>query len=142
MSLAALGIVLSFCAPLTAPTTCSCIERPLLTTELGVANTVKQFGAVFEGRVVAVAHDSALYELLASIVIDRGWKGALADTVVVRTSLGIGSCGVAFRVATRYLVFASEGTRGWMTWLCSPTTMWSSDAERIAQLLGPPVRRP
>ena len=136
MMLRSLSLALLLCVPPTSARACSCIERPPLVDASAMANEVARFAAILDGIVLAV--DTARHGVNATIVVQRHWKGALADTVVVHTSFDGGTCGLSFTVGTRYLIFASRESLGWYATICSPSVSWGSEAERRVQLLGRP----
>lgn len=116
---------MSVCAP--QPTTCVCIGHiePRSAQEARTALRDKQ--VLFEGRILdaALGHDSILVAsvdagprwlriklLMATVVVTRIWKGSPADTVVVRTHLEDGLCGVQLAQDEMYLIDASHTDSG------------------------------
>ena len=135
--LASLALLTVLCTSAETSRVCSCIARPPLVDARAMATEAQRFGAVLDGTVVRVSLDS-VDGVRATVAVRRRWKGTLADTVVVHTSSGGGTCGLDFQAGTRYLILASEGTTGWHATICSPSISWSAEAERRVGLLSPP----
>jgi hypothetical protein len=132
---------------------CTCVIGHAHETPTTSAAYLQPFDAVFEGDVVGWATEVrsypvdstrtlSYYEAVVKIAIRRQWKGTPSDTVVIRTALEGAMCGFHFERTGRYLVFATaDPVIGLGTTSCSPTRAWVNGAERIVELLGPPVRR-
>ncbi|HEX8695404.1 MAG TPA: hypothetical protein VF746_23530 [Longimicrobium sp.] len=111
------GILLA--ASLAAPAkllACSCVGPRDEVEAMGRAHAVFA-GRVASARVVRGAH--GLPERVVAFTVHRWLKGGRGRTVVVRTWLGGGDCGVPFRVGRTYRVHARhrEDGRLW-TSLC------------------------
>lgn len=146
------GIVsLSLCSPLPRALPCTCIPGPPLRTQDAVRKAATSFDEIFEGRVLHVADvpDSAVssagggplrwVNLRATVVVQRRWKGASADTVTFTTPQSATMCGLEFATGDRVLIFAAHDSAARLTTSkCSPSLVWSPEAARLAQLLGPP----
>ena len=153
MVLSALSFLASMCmtaAPLHDGTRrCSCIGGPGFTSSANAAATAATFDAVFEGRVVSmrIEDDSTSpktvfgyrdQHVVVTISIGQRWRGAAADTIVVRTTPITTMCGFTFKVDERFLVFARNYKDRPYVDKCSPTAAWSAEAARAATLLGRP----
>ena len=91
---------------------CTCIARS--TTEHFDAATV-----VFTGSVSAV--ETGVDEVEVTLAALGLYKGEVAPVQPVRTPADSAGCGVAFVPGARYTVFATRGTEGLRTDLCSGT---------------------
>ena len=133
---------------------CTCVLGQAAEPPNRRAAYLDSFDAVFEGDVIAWTSETRsspidstrswhFHEAVVSIAVRRRWKGAPSDTVVVRTALDTAACGFYFGRSGRYLVFATAAPGvGLVTTKCSPSMGWGDHAERLAEVLGPPVRRP
>ncbi len=120
---------------------CSCIPPVPPREALG------QSDAVFAGRVVSVTerreedpgHPGGPH-LEVRIVAGRRWKGAGADTVVVRTADSSAACGYPFEAGGEYLVYA-RGEDALRVVSCSRTRPLAQAGEDLAALGAPAVTR-
>ncbi len=127
------------CPPASAR--CSCIPPVPPRQALGQAD------AVFAGRVVSVTeraeedpgHPGGPH-LEVRIVPVRRWKGALPDTVTVRTANNSAACGFAFERGAEYLVYAA-GEDALRASLCSRTRLLADAGEDLAALGAPATTR-
>lgn len=116
---------------------CSCLPPP------PPREALAQAGAVFAGTVVSVRAregEGGMGEHEVRIVPTRRWKGAAADTVVVRTPDNSAACGVAFTPGESYLVYASGGDEPRVI-LCSRTRPLAQAGEDLAALGTPDATR-
>ena|SRR2546429_9588227 len=125
---------------------CSCVVGAgPVNVKVVVAEGLRKADAVFVGSVASVI-DSAtplasrpsmvVHTRRVLLVLERGWKGALSDSLVVWTGNGAGDCGYPFKVGERYLVFAvSSGSAGFSTGVCTLTQPLSK-AGRYIRALG------
>jgi LPXTG-motif cell wall-anchored protein len=97
---------------------CSCAQ--LTKPQLGRAANV-----VFTGRAVSVA--VSRQQLVATFVVQIGFKGAVPDTVAIITPSSAGSCGYRFEQGGLYTVFAARSAGHLTTSLCSGTTVGKID---------------
>jgi hypothetical protein len=81
-----------------------------------LAADVREADSVFAGEVVALelletkVGDAVLRDMVATFRVSRRWKGVQGDRVKVKTcgtQTEICSCGVAFELGKRFVVFAS-----------------------------------
>lgn len=152
MVLTSIFLATSLCS--TVVVRCTCVMGQAHETPTPRAAYLEPFDAVFEGDVVGWATEVrsyrvdstrsySYYEAVVRIAVRRQWKGTPADTLVVRTVLEGAMCGFHFERSGRYLVFATaDSVASLGTTSCSPTRAWVNGAERIAESLGPPIRRP
>jgi hypothetical protein len=120
---------------------CRCAPLPDVPSAVALAE------AVFTGTVVAV-HDTTTgtsdvwrAERAVTLRVDRTWKGAESETVVVLTELGGGRCGVHLELGESYLVYADGGPGALLrTGTCGRTAELSRAAADI-RALGEPARR-
>lgn len=124
---------------------CSCRGRPT------IAEARERATVVFLGRVTEVREDTMDFHgtgeqdraRAITLRVLAGWKGAVADTAVVRTGAGGGDCGYPFEQGLTYLVYATGPDGDWRTNICQRTTA-AAQATRDLEALGVPVldRRP
>jgi flagellar hook capping protein FlgD len=119
-------------APAPPSSACTCVPPSDVYTELAASD------AVFLGEVVDIVIEPTpdapyFFNARVTIRVERGWKGAPGDTTLVVTSASSASCGFAFHVGTRYVVYAvdrSDMPGVWATSLCSRThATWAGDPD-------------
>ena len=101
---------------------CTCVvvshDNPL-PIEMIVQGALESSDAVFTGRVIEgrivksaylrSADNYVPYEYVEfTFSVAEQWKGAEASAIKVRTGLGGGDCGFAFKIGYRYVVYARE----------------------------------
>jgi len=111
-------------------------------TETGsVGDELHASGAVFLGRIVALSietvslEDTTAERMVATFEVERRWKGPKGSKVTVWTcgdQVSFCTCGVAFKLGERYLVFA-EG-QPLSTASCNRTRVAAEAAAIIGEL--------
>ena len=114
-------LTMLFAAPLLAPPAHAC-----LCAGSTVSQAFESASAVFQGRAVAerrlpgsVRHPGPL--IAYTLTVSRVWKGAVADTLVVRTPVDESACGMRFDYDRDYLVYAYGQDAGLYTDMCMRT---------------------
>lgn len=129
-----LAVVLVLLLPRTL-LACVCAETG------GVGDELKSSGAVFVGRIVALAIEKVSLEdatgerMTATFAVERRWKGPNRAKLTVWTcgdQVSFCTCGVEFKLGERYLVFA-EG-QPLSTASCSRTRVAAEAEPIIAEL--------
>lgn len=91
------------------------------------ADALARSSATFVGHVIDIDKSfldslgltrSGLHDV--TFRVERAWKGALGDTVVIRTRLTGESCGYRFEIGRDYLVYAT-GEPALITGICTGT---------------------
>lgn len=95
--------------------------------------------AVFAGRVVKLSAPlgdvvSSVDPVSVTFEVSRSWKGAQAQTVVVKTASSSASCGFNFEQGREYLVYAGTADGELQAGLCSRTQALATAAEDLAAL--------
>jgi len=116
-----------------------------------VQEALRRAHAVFVGSVASVTDRAiplpsrpsmVMRDRKVVMVLERGWKGALRDSVVVFTGNGAGDCGYLFQVGERYLVFAVASDSGaFATGTCTLTQALAG-AGKYLRALGEASIRP
>ena len=135
------------CSSGASPTTrlCSCVwGYGRANAKAMVKAALPRTDAVFIGSVVSVTDRTWPLPSRPSmivrtrkvvLVLDRAWKGALEDSVVIWTGTGSGDCGYPFQVNERYLVFAAAADSGaFSTGLCTLTQPLDAASEYVRAL--------
>ena len=105
------------CAPLEPPT-----ESPAKST------------SVFAGRVVSIAEsqrDDGEYPVVVEFDVGSVWKGPDHQTMFLRTSEDVSTCGYRFVSGLEYLVYSPDGSR---VSSCSRTRLLAGASEDLAEL--------
>jgi hypothetical protein len=161
-------LVISALASCIGAVPCSCIPLAPLTSRSAVTAALDAAAAVFEGTVARIedlrvppSTDTSVRarlprtsDILVTVVVHRRWKGAVHDTVLVRTSAQTTACGAEFIEGRTYLVFGQSLTYSEVgtaataqagdtvyTSKCGPTTGAPREVRRIVGLLGQPTPR-
>jgi len=153
-SLSGLSLLLSFLGLCGLPgrltASCICVPGPALTSRPVVQATTAKYDAIMDGVIIEVSYFRAprpspqgefpLDEILATVVVNRRWRGVGSDTVVVRTPAGTAACGISFEESQRYLLFAEKEEGRLYAHKCGPSRLWDQEADRLTTLLGPENR--
>jgi hypothetical protein len=99
---------------------------------LPVEQALEEANAVFLGTVRSIVFDSLANNLVVILRAEQVWKGALQDSVQVRTAPHEGACGYTFRIAQSYLVYGFGDPL--FTTLCTRTKDQREAAEEIERL--------
>jgi hypothetical protein len=121
---------------------CSCLRvSPLQALERSTT--------AFVGRAISLHDPSEGKQFISSadpvyytFAVDLAWKGAPADTVVLRTNRDGASCGTEFELGHSYIVYARDYLGELMTGLCSGNGRIDAAVEHRFYLPQPHVRRP
>ena len=118
---------------------CSCdLPWPNRTLKQRVTKARNDSRAVFSGVVAKI--DQAPYSISVTFKVERSWKGALPNQVVVLTGRGGGDCGYLFEMGQRYLVYAyGSNVSSLGTNICQRTAMLSESSDDL-KILGKPRR--
>lgn len=88
---------------------CECIPSGPISHRKAVKNAYKKSGVVFYGRVIKASYtdspDRFLQEAEFTFEVIESWKGVSTETFRVRSSIGGASCGVAYPLGSKALVF-------------------------------------
>lgn len=106
-------LVLAFVySPLVAKA-CSCAPYPddlekAVTMAYAQGNGIFEADVIFLGDITAIRNraDGALPHDVVTFSVQDRWKGAISDSVSVRTNAGEIACGYRFKKGNSYLVFA------------------------------------
>lgn len=104
---------------------CSCMQ-------IDVPAAFAQADAVFEGRVLEIERSGGVLRATLSVV--QHWKGIESERVLVQTAGDSAACGVAFQVATSWLVYAEREGEALRASLCSRTARIEDAQADLAQL--------
>lgn len=126
---------------------CSCIGAGPWNSPAAMSATAAGYSDVVDGRVIAMHLEDDAGNAIArpgfgqqfvvvKLAVRRRWREAGPDTLVVRTVQETTMCGFTFAFGERYLVFARRSSGHPYVDKCSPTVVWSTEAQRRAELLG------
>lgn len=95
--------------------------------------------AVFAGKVVKLSAPlgdavNSVDPVSVTFEVSQSWKGAPAQTVVVKTASSSASCGFNFEQGREYLVYAETADGELQAGLCSRTQALATAAEDLAAL--------
>jgi hypothetical protein len=119
--------------------TCTCGGLPHISPEAVRGAEVVVEGVSGRQRPTAL-YDGSHTRTVTRILLERVWKGHVADTVYVFSGQGGGDCGFMFTEGVRYILFLYRDPDGRLsTHFCSPSGPSSKLADQIA-VLGAPQR--
>jgi hypothetical protein len=142
--LAASTAFLVAAVPLSTTLACSCSQAT-------IPDSVGWADVVFTGTAVAVEAPApgdvinTIDPVHYSFVVDQVFKGPITDSeIVASTQMDGASCGTAFGVDERWLVFANFSEDGISTGLCSGNVLLTDPEveEAILAELGAPIAEP
>ena len=96
---------------------CSCGDLDIPLSQK-VAGWLRSSNAVFSGEAIKLEKIPGTRDLVATFAVDEFWKGDIAPTIEIRTSMDGASCGYDFKIGTSYLVYAFKQPRALTTGLC------------------------
>ena len=107
---------------------CSCAPLEPLTESLAKSTSV------FAGRVVSIAEsqrDDREYPVVVGFDVGSVWKGPEHQTMFLRTSWSVSTCGYRFVSGLEYLVYSPDGSR---VSSCSRTRLLAGASEDLVEL--------
>lgn len=124
-----LSIFIAVCISLVAPfalkaAACSCVPpASTLTVKQQVVKAMKNSGAVFSAKIVAVKDDArGGQQITYTIEVNRVWKGKVSKTTTISTGSNSAMCGFNFAEGGTYLIYAGGTSKdGFHTTHCTRT---------------------
>lgn len=117
---------------------CTCIPpNPKLTKRQQVGAALKNSGAVFSAKIVAVKiSDAAQQQVTYTIEVIRVWKGKVPRITTISTGSNSAMCGSEFIEGETYLIYAGDGGKdGFFTNYCTRTARlnWTTDLKFLGK---------
>lgn len=103
---------------------CSCVPTdPNLTVKQQVAAAMKNGGAIFSAKIIAVkTNDEQYQQVTYTIEVVRVWKGKVPKTTTISTGANSAMCGYSFSVGETYLIYGGgDAKNGFSTTHCTRT---------------------